>query len=42
MFEDIVRHVHGVPVKGMGSWFEGLDEFSLVNSKIDGHPNAGN
>jgi len=24
----------------MGQWYEGLDETSLVNSKIDGHPNA--
>ena len=40
LFEDVVRHVHGVPVKDMGQWFEGLDEFSLVNSKVDGHPNA--
>jgi lysophospholipase L1-like esterase len=40
LFEDVVRHAHGVPVKDMGQWLEGLDEFSLVNSKIDGHPNA--
>ena len=40
LFEDVVRHVHGVPVKDMGPWFEGLDESSLVNSKVDGHPNA--
>lgn len=40
LFEDVVRHVHGVPVKDMGQWFEGLDEFSLVNSKVDSHPNA--
>jgi len=40
LFEDVVRHVHGVPVKDMGQWYEGLDEFSLVNSKVDGHPNA--
>jgi lysophospholipase L1-like esterase len=40
LFEDVVRHVHGVPVKDMGQWFEGLDEFSLVNSKVDGHSNS--
>ena len=40
LFEDVVRHVHGVPVKDMGQWFEGLDEFSLMNSKVDSHPNA--
>ena len=40
LFEDVVRHTHGVPVKDMASWYNGLDEFSLVNSKIDGHPNA--
>ena len=40
LFEDVVRHVHGVPVKDMGQWFEGLDQFSLVNSKVDSHPNA--
>ena len=32
LFEDVVRHVHGVPVKDMGSWYEGLDPFSLVIS----------
>jgi lysophospholipase L1-like esterase len=40
LFEDVVRHVNGVPVKDMGQWYEGLDESSLVNSKVDGHPNA--
>lgn len=40
LFEDVARHVHGAPVKDMGPWFEGLDELSLVNSKVDGHPNA--
>lgn len=40
LFEDVVRHVHGVPVKDMGQWYQGLDEFSLVISKVDGHPNA--
>ena len=40
LFEDVVRHVLGAPVKDMGQWFVGLYEFSLVNSKVDGHPNA--
>ena len=40
LFEDVVRHVHGVPVKDMGQWFEGLDKSSLTNSKVDSHPNA--
>jgi lysophospholipase L1-like esterase len=40
LFEDVVRHVQGVPVKDMGPWFERLDESLLVNSKIDGHSNA--
>jgi lysophospholipase L1-like esterase len=37
---DVVSHSHGVPVKDMGQWYKGLDESSLVNSKVDGHPNA--
>lgn len=40
LFEDVARHVHGAPVKDMGQWYEGLDQFSLVISKVDGHPNA--
>jgi lysophospholipase L1-like esterase len=40
LFEDVVRHAQGAPVKDMGQWYKGLDEFSLVNSKVDGHPNA--
>jgi lysophospholipase L1-like esterase len=40
LFEDVVRHVQGFPVKDMGTWYEGLDESSLVLSKVDGHPNA--
>jgi lysophospholipase L1-like esterase len=40
LFDDVVRHVNGVPVKDMGEWYQGLDESLLVNSKIDGHPNA--
>ena len=40
LFDDVVRHAHGVPVKDMGPWYEGLDESSLVNSKVDSHPNA--
>ena len=40
LFEDVVRHVNGVPVKDMGQWFGRLDKFSLMNSKVDSHPNA--
>jgi len=40
LFEDVVRHANGVPVKDMGTWFEGLDQSSLVISKVDGRPNA--
>jgi lysophospholipase L1-like esterase len=40
LFEDVVRHAEGVQVKDMGQWYKGLDESSLVNSKVDGHPNA--
>jgi lysophospholipase L1-like esterase len=40
LFDDVVRHAHGVPVKDMGQWFEGLDIVSLVISEIDGHLNA--
>ena len=40
LFEDVVRHAPGAPVKDMGQWYKGLDESSLVNSKVDGHPNA--
>jgi lysophospholipase L1-like esterase len=42
LFEDIVRHVHRFPVKDkdMGQWYQGLDESSLVLSKVNGHPNA--
>jgi lysophospholipase L1-like esterase len=40
LFDDVVRHAHGVPVKDMGQWFEGLDASSVVNSKVDSHPNA--
>lgn len=40
LFEDVVRHAEGVQVKDMGRWYKGLDESSLVNSKVDGHPNA--
>jgi hypothetical protein len=40
LFEDVVRHVHRFPVKDMGPWYQGLDESSLVLSKVDGHPNA--
>jgi lysophospholipase L1-like esterase len=40
LFEDVVRHIQGFPVKDMGPWYQGLDESSLVLSKVDGHPNA--
>lgn len=40
LFEDVVRHAHGAQVKDMAPWYNGLDEFTLVNSKVDGHPNA--
>ena len=40
LFQDVVRHVQGFPVKDMGPWYQGLDESSLVLSKVDGHPNA--
>jgi lysophospholipase L1-like esterase len=40
LFEDVVRHVQGFPVKDMAPWYQGLDESSLVLSKVDGHPNA--
>lgn len=40
LFADVVRHVEGFSVKDMGPWYQGLDESSLVLSKVDGHPNA--
>lgn len=40
LFEDVVHHAHGAQVKDMAPWYNGLDEFTLVNSKVDGHPNA--
>ncbi len=40
LFEDVVRHIQEFPVKDMGPWYQGLDETSLVLSKVDGHPNA--
>lgn len=40
LFEDVVRHAHGAQVKDMAPWYNGLEEFTLVNSKVDGHPNA--
>lgn len=40
LFEDVVRHIPRFPVKDMGPWYQGLDEASLVLSKVDGHPNA--
>jgi lysophospholipase L1-like esterase len=40
LFDAVRQSAHGAPVKDMGPWYEGVDESSLVNSKIDGHPNA--
>ncbi len=40
LFDDVVRHAGGVPVKDMAPWHDGLDTSLLVNSKVDGHPNA--
>ena len=40
LLADVVRHVKGVPVKDMAPWFAGLSVSSVVNSKVDGHPNA--
>ena len=33
LFEDVVHHIQGFPVKDMGPWYQGLDESSLVLSK---------
>lgn len=40
LFEDVVQHAQGVPIRDMGQWYGGFKVSSLVNSKIDGHPNA--
>ena len=40
LFEDVVQHAQGVPVRDMGQWYGGIKVSSLVNSKVDGHPNA--
>jgi lysophospholipase L1-like esterase len=40
LLADVVRHAQGVPVKDMAPWFAGLKVASVVNSKVDGHPNA--
>jgi lysophospholipase L1-like esterase len=40
LFQDVLQHAHGVPVKDMGQWFQGRDKFSLTISKVDAHPNA--
>lgn len=40
LLHDVLLHAHGVPVQDMAPWFEGLDESSVENSKIDSHPNA--
>jgi lysophospholipase L1-like esterase len=40
LFADVVRHAKGVPVKDTAHWFTGIKVGSVVNSKVDGHPNA--
>lgn len=40
LFDAVVQHAQGVLVKDMGQWYGGLRISSLVNSKVDGHPNA--
>jgi len=40
LFGDVVRYAQGIPVKDMAPWFAGLNVSSLVNSKVDTHPNA--
>lgn len=40
LFADVVRYAKGIPVKDMAPWFAGLKVSSVVNSKVDGHPNA--
>lgn len=40
LLEDVVRHAKGVLVEDMAPWFEGFDESSVENSKVDRHHNA--
>lgn len=40
LFDAVVQHAQGVPIKDMGQWYGGLRVSSIVNSKVDGHPNA--
>ena len=40
LFQDVVRHAKGAVVRDIGQWFRGLDKFSLINSRVDSHPNA--
>lgn len=40
LFEDVVQHAQTASVRDMGRWYGGLKVSSLVNSKVDGHPNA--
>ena len=40
LLDAVVQHAKGVPVRDMGQWYGGLRIGSLVNSKVDGHPNA--
>ena len=39
LFQDVGRHVNG-PVRDIGEWLGKFDRFSLINSKVDSHPNA--
>jgi hypothetical protein len=40
LFQDVVSHAKGFPVKDVGPWFAGHDISALIISKIDPHPNA--
>lgn len=40
LFEDVGRHAGGYPVSDIERWFQGRDINSLMNSKVDSHPNA--
>jgi hypothetical protein len=40
LFQDVVRHAKGGVVRDIGQWFKGQDKFSLINSRVDSHPNA--
>ncbi len=40
LLEAVGHSAQGVSVKDMGQWYGALNLSSLVNSKVDGHPNA--